>query len=245
MKKVIEGILRNPVCYECIALFIYAFYSVVFAVAALPAALLVRWGVRLLGGGVFQVFAFAALCFFALYIFWICATFVVGLTERLLTLGFKPGVYPPGSPTFLRWLINSGLHVWALHLVLPFVVGTNWSKIFLRCCGAKIGKDTFLNTKGFHDPYLLEIQDSVVVGGDVNVTCHLFDNGHLVLGRIVLGEGTMIGAGAYLTPGCRTGKNSRIGMYTHLRRNTVVKDGETIMSSPGMSMRKVVQQMKG
>jgi len=177
-------------------------------------------------------------------VFLVCSAIFVGFVERLLTLGLKPGAYPPGSPVFLRWLVYSGLHLWFVNIVLPFLRGNNWIKIYLRVAGAKIGKEVFINTKDIYDAYLLEIGNTVVIGGEAFLNCHMFEHGHLKLGKIEIGDNSSIGACAYLTPGTRVGKNSAVGIYTYLRRGTEVDDGETLMTPPGMSMRQIVRIMR-
>ena len=244
MGNFIDRLLRNPVSFEITSIFVYAFYCLVFAVAAIPSGLLIRWGAGFLGRGYLLLFLFILICALAFYVFLIAAALVSGFAERLLTLGLKPGAYEVGSPVFFRWLVYSGLHLWTVNIALAFLRGNNWIKIYLRVAGAKVGKGVFVNTKDIYDAYLLEIGDDVFIGGEAFLNCHLFDNGRLVLGKIILGDGTTVGANAYLTPGTTTGKNSRVGMYTYLRRNTEIGDKETLMSPPGMGMRQAVNIMK-
>jgi len=245
VKSFIDRILRNPITFEITSIFVYAFYCLVFAIASIPSIFMIYQGTYLLDSGLLMFFFFTLICFLAFYIFLVASSIVVGFTERLLTMGFKPGAYPPGSPVFFRWLIYSGLHLWLVNMVLPFLRGNNWIKIYLRVAGAKVGKESFINTKDIFDAYLLEIGDEVLIGGEAFLNCHLFEHGHLNLDKIIIGDGTTIGANAYLTPGTRTGKNSAVGMYTYLRRNTEVGDGETLLTPPGMSARQVVRLMKG
>lgn len=244
MKRMVDFLLRNAIAFEVIAVFLYAFYCLVFAAAATPSALLVRWGTRFLDGGILMLFLFVFLCFAAFYVFLVSSAVFVGVVERVLTLGLKPGTYPTGSAVFFRWLTYAGLHLWMVLLVLPCLRGNNWIKMYLRITGAKIGRGAFLNTKDFYDPYLLEIGDNVVIGGDATLTCHLFEGGRLHLGKIILGNATAVGAHAYLTPGTATGVNSKIGMNTFLQRNTTVRNGETHLSLPSMSLRQAVKLMR-
>ena len=244
MKNVIDRILRNSIFFEIVSIFVYSFYCLIFAIAAIPSSLVVRSSIQLLNGNFFQFFLFILLCFLSIYLFFVFAAIVIGITERLITLGLKPGVYSTDSPIFLQWLVYAGLHMWAVVLVLSFLQGNNWIKIYLRLAGAKIGKNVFINSKRFYDPYLLQIKDDVIVGGEATVMCHLFEGGKLILGNIVLEAGTAVGANAYLTPGTHTGKNSKIGIYTNLRRNTVMNDGEVLISAPGMSLRQIVKIMR-
>ena len=244
MKTFIDRLLRNPITFEITSIFVYAFYCLVFAVASIPSIFLIYRGTLLLDDRFVTLFLFTVICFFAFYVFLVASSIFVGFVERLLTLGFKPGAYPPGSPVFFRWLIYSGLHLWLVNLVLTFLRGNNWIKIYLRVAGAKIGKETFINTKEFYDAYLVEIGDRVLVGGEAFLNCHLFEHGHLNLDKIVIGDDSTIGAKAYLTPGTRLGKNSAVGMNTYLRRNTEVRDGETVMTAPGMSVRKIAKLLR-
>jgi len=242
MKKFIDRLLRNPISFEITSIFVYAFYCIIFASAAIPAALLVRFGWAFeLGGGVLELMVFVLICALAFYVFLVSCAVLVGFIERMITLGLKPGEYPVGSSVFFRWLVYSGLHLWLLTVILPFLRGNNWIKIYLRISGAKVGKGVFVNSNHIYDAYLLEIGDDVLIGGEAFVNCHLFENGHLILGKITLGKGTTVGAKAYVTPGTYTGKDSRIGINTYLRRNTEIRDGESVASLPGMNIRKVVK----
>jgi acetyltransferase-like isoleucine patch superfamily enzyme len=141
-------------------------------------------------------------------------------------------------------LVYSGLHLWTVNIVLPFLRGNNWIKIYLRAAGAKVGKEVFVNSKNIYDPYLLEISDNVLIGGEAFLNCHLYENGYLHLGKIIIGEGVTIGANSYLTPGTIVGKNSKVGMYTYLFRNTNISDDETVMTPPGMSLRQIAKLMR-
>ena len=245
MKGFVDRLFRNAIAFEVISVFIYAFYCLIFAVAATPSALLLDWGGRqFLGQGILLLFLFVFLCSVAFYVFLIVAALVVGCVERLMTLGLKPGVYAVGSPVFVRWVVYAGLHLWLVYLVLPFLRGNNWIKVYLRIAGAKVGRGSFLNTQHFYDPYLLTIGDDVVIGGEATLTCHLFEGGRLHLGNIIVGKATAIGAEAYLTPGTTTGTNSKIGMSTFLGRNTTVRNGETYLSLPSMNLRQAAKLMR-
>jgi len=244
MKSFIDRLLRNPISFEITSIFVYAFYCIIFAIASIPSIYLVYRGTQLLDNRLLMLFFFTVICFLAFYVFLVSSSIFVGFVERLLTMGFKPGAYPPGSPVFFRWLIYSGLHLWLVNMVLPFLRGNNWIKIYLRVAGAKVGKETFINTKEIYDSYLVEIGDRVLIGGEAFLNCHLFEHGHLNLDKIIIGDDSTIGAKAYLTPGTRIGKNSAVGMNTYLRRNTEIDDGETVMTPPGMSVRQIVKLMR-
>lgn len=244
MQTFIDRFLRNPITFEVTSVFIYALYCVIFAVGAIPSLYLIYLGLQFLDDSYLMIFLFTVICFVAVYVFFIFSSIVVGFVERLITIGFKPGAYPVGSPVFFRWLIYAGLHLWLVNLVFPFIRGNNWIKVYLRIAGAKVGRAVFFNTKDIYDPYLLEIGNEVMIGGDAYINCHLFENGHLNLGKVVIEDNATVGGKAYLTPGTRIGKNSAVGIYTYLRRNTEISDGVALISPPGMTTRQVVKLMR-
>ena len=245
MKTFIDRLLRNPISFEITSIPVYLFYCLVFAIAAAPSAYIIYLGTRFLNGSFLMVLLLTLFCSVAFYVFLITSAIFVGFVERLLTLGIKPGAYPIGSPIFFRWLVYSGLHLWQVNLVLPFLRGNNWIKIYLKIAGAKIGTQSFINTSEIYDPYLLEIGREVLVGGEAFLNCHLYENGFLNLGKITIGDYSTIGAEAYLTPGTVIGTKSAVGIHTYLRRNTEIKDGDALMTPPGMSPRQIVKLTRG
>jgi len=49
MGSFIDRLLRNPVSFEITSVFVYLFYCLIYAAAAIPSALLIRWGTRFTG----------------------------------------------------------------------------------------------------------------------------------------------------------------------------------------------------
>jgi len=180
----------------------------------------------------------------SIYLFFIVALIVFGIFERILTIGFKPGRYSTSSFTFVRWLIYSGLHLILHNMVLHYVSGTIFAKIFYRILGCKIGKNVFINSPGLHDSYLLELGDNVVIGGDSNITCHIFEGDSLILGKIKIGNNCLIGAEAYIMPGVEIGEYSNIGIKALIRKNKKIPPKSIIMGVPGIPAKKVVEIIK-
>ena len=246
MKNTLEKVMSFPLVFGVLSLLVYGFYSVVIGISLVPSVIIV-WCSVVWFAASFSVLKLIVLCFivaFSLYLFFMVALIVFGITERLLTRGIKPGKYEVGSFTFIRWLINGGIHTIALNLILPYMVGTDWIKMHFRLAGCKIGKNVFINSKGLHDSYLLKLGDNVVIGGDVNITCHLFEGRTLILENIVIGDDTLIGAGSYVMPGTHIGRECSIGAYSVIRKNRQIEDGTTIMSMPGLPMRQIAKIMK-
>lgn len=242
MKKILNFLLTNPITYSIGMLIVYAFYGAVFGVSLTPSLLIASKVFSLLDFSTYYHFLiFAVVIGICLYLFFITALLVFGVVEKILILGFKPGKYSTSSFTFIRWLIYSGLHILLLNTVLPFMAGSNFAKIFYRILGAKIGKNTFINTKGLHDAYLLEIGDNVVIGGETDISCHIFEGNSLILGKIKIGSNTLIGTHCYIMPDVTIGNNCNIGLYSYIRKKRNIEDRSMIMAIPGISARKVAE----
>lgn len=245
MKKLFNFLLTNQITYTIGMLFVYVFYGAVLGISLLPSILLVQKVYSLLDlSNLTHLLCFTITIGVSVYLFFIVALFVFGIVERILVIGFKPGKYSTASFTFIRWLIYSGLHILLLNTVLPFMAGSVFSKIFYRILGAKIGKNTFINTRGLHDAYLLEIGDNVVVGGETDISCHIFEGNHLILGKIKIGSNTLIGTHCYIMPDVTIGDKCNIGLYSYVRKKKTIEDKSMIMAIPGLNARKVAEIIK-
>ena len=245
MKKIIDFLMNNSVTSMIISLITYAFYGAVIGISMIPSIFLVYKYVQNTEiNSIKNIVLLAVIIGISIYLFFIFALLVFAIFERILVIGFKPGRYSINSPLFARWLIYSGLHVILLNLVLPYVSGTVFAKIFYRILGCKIGKNVFINTVGLHDSYLLEIEDNVVIGGDANISCHIFEGNHLILNNVKIGSNTLISAESYIMPGVTIGKNCNIGLKSYIRKNRKIEDESIIMAIPGMPRKKVAEIIK-
>ena len=245
IRKFLDYIIHSELISTSLTLVTFSFYCVVLGVSLLPSFYLLYYSINWLLAGITLPKALL-FCFTlpaAAYAFFITAAIVFGVIERLITWGMKPGRYPPASLTFVRWLINGGLHTVALNTFLPFVQGTAIYKMFLRLCGCKIGKDVFINTKSLHDVYLLTLHDGVVIGGATDITCHLFENGMIVLDNIEIGKGSLIGASCRIGPGIHIGEDCTIGINSYVRRGRKIEDGSVLISLPALPIRYAMKLM--
>jgi len=242
MKKLIGFLMDFWLTSALLSALTYVFYGLVIGISLFPSIMIVHKFLQYFPLDNLQnLLLFALVIGICIYVFFISALIVFGIFEKILVLGFKPGRYSTNSFTFVRWLIYSGLHVILLNLVLPYVSGTFFAKIFYRILGCKFGKNVFINTVGLHDAYLLELGDNVIIGGDANISCHIFEGNQLILGNIKIGSNTLISAEAYIMPGVTIGNNCNIGIKAYIRKNRTIEDKQIIMAVPGMPHKKVAE----
>lgn len=245
MKKFITALLADPICNAIMSVFTYAFYGAVIGISLTPSALFLYKMLELLPLiNLLNVFLFTLCVGCSIYMFFVVSLIVFGIVERILTIGFKPGRYATSSFTFGRWILYSGLHVILMNMVLPYVSGTVWNKLFYKILGAKIGKNVFINTPKLSDAYLLEIGDDVVIGGDASITCHIFEGNSLILGNIKIGSNSLIGAETYIMPGVTIGNHCNIGVKAMIRKNKTIADNSMILAFPGTPAKKVAELIR-
>ena len=245
MKKFIAALIADPICNAIMSIFTYIFYGIVLGVSLAPSAIFLYPMGKYIGlYNLLNVFLFSLCIGVAIYMFFIVSLIVFGITERILTIGFKPGRYSIDSFIFGRWIIYSGLHVILMYMVMPYVSGTVWARMFYKILGAKIGKNVFINTNKLSDAYLLELGDNVVIGGGASISCHIFEGNKLILGKVKIGSNTLIGADTYIMPGVTIGDNCNIGLKATVRKNRNIPDKSMILAFPGTPAKKIAELLK-
>ncbi|MBN1648002.1 MAG: hypothetical protein JW874_08210 [Spirochaetales bacterium] len=96
-----------------------------------------------------------------------------------------------------------------------------------------------------NDPYLMTIEDNVIIGGQTDLSCHIFENNRLILRKIHIGEGSIIGAHCYISPGVTIGKNCVVGLGCYIRQDKTVPDNSRITSISNVSMQTARKIEKG
>jgi len=233
--SIIQLIAGSAIVQVLLTLVLYTLYAMLVGLAMTPSAALVMWGVEtLLQQG--RWFAFAMVLGGSLFLFFASAILVLGLAIRLLSWGVQPGRYPFKSFTVLRWLIYSGIFTLMNNYVLPVVPMSFLTNAFFRIIGCKMGKNVKLNSHMLNDAYLLTLGDDVIIGGQTDISCHLYENGHLILQPISIGDKTVIGAHCYISPGVRIGKRCVIGLGCYVRKDKVIEDDSRVTSVASVSL---------
>ena len=122
-------------------------------------------------------------------------------------------------------------------VLLPVIPVSFLINAYFRIVGCRMGRNVKINSPTISDAYLLTLEDGVVIGGGTDITCHLWENDHLILQPIVIGAGTLIGSNSYLAPGVTIGKRCVVGVSSYLRAGSRVPDDSVITSVGGVDVR--------
>lgn len=226
------------------ALVIYSFYAAVLAVALLPSAWIagaalsaVRFDGPLASAASAALLAAAGAA--AVYAYFIWGAVWMAAAIRLISLGAREGRYPKASLQTFRWLLHSGIHTLAMRSILPFIPVSYFANLYFKIMGARIGRNVYINTNMISDAYMLTLEDGVILGGDAELTCHIMEREHLVLRPIRVGKDSLIGTGAYISPGVDVGERCTVGARCYIRQGTRIEDDSVYTVVAGLPARRV------
>lgn len=162
----------------------------------------------------------------------ILSIFAVGI--KWLVLGkIKAGKYKLwGSYYFRFWIVEKMFSICPIN----YFTGTSIMNIFLRLVGAKVGKNTYINTSSISTFDLLKIGDNVSICTDSHLRGYTIADGYLNLGTIELGDGAFVGTRCCLSHNSKMGKNSSIEDLTFVPEHCNIPDNENWGGSPAVKI---------
>lgn len=117
---------------------------------------------------------------------------------------------------------------------MPLVVNRYLRPFFLKCYGAKIGKNAYFSRDNKVDASpLIEIGDNIIVGQLGVISCHYIANEELVLDRVKIGNNVTIGDYAIILPGSILENNIIIGPKSVIPKKHL-KNGSSFYNQPGI-----------
>lgn len=116
----------------------------------------------------------------------------------------------------------------------PMTTGLSlFASPFYRGMGAAMPYSVLLGVRSrITDPWFVELGEKVTIGGDAVILGHLGHGDQIMLGRVIIGDGSIVGAKAVVFPDVRIGRRARIGAGAVVVRGTIVGDGETWAGVP-------------
>jgi carbonic anhydrase/acetyltransferase-like protein (isoleucine patch superfamily) len=239
----------KPIQY-LLTLVTYSLYACILGLALSPSLLLILSGFRtLLAPDVLSgrlpvlgnVVLFACLLGASLFVFYFCGLLLTGLGVRAFSLFIKPGRHPMISLCTLSWVVMSGIHTMAYRLMLPVVPMTFFAMMYFRLAGCRIGKNVWMISFSITDPYLVTIGDNTIIGGEAVLAAHVYENNHLILAPITIGNNCLVGTHSYLNPGVTLGDGAVVGMGTFVRKGTQVPPNGRIAGIAGIPTKRVFE----
>jgi len=135
------------------------------------------------------------------------------------------------SKVFYSWILRSLLR--RLLFIEPLrtaLFNVNLLRFLtLRALGARVAfTANASNDVDLLDPSLLEVDAGATLGSRCLISCHYVHEGQLVLGRIRIGPGALVGAQAILAPGVTLGAGVELQVRAQLGPDVTVDEGAVI-----------------
>ena len=185
----------------------------------------------------FKLIGFLDLAFFifgAMFMFFLGFLTVPPILFRIFRLRPKEGIYEPSfrEDNFVKWLLGGILYQLSYNIskVLSFAMITYVVKVF----GGKIGKNSWIIGE-VTEPYLFIMGENSYIGGHATINNHLYENGKLILGKVVIGNNCLVGERAIIFPGVILKDNTTVGALSLVPKNKVLDGGVWV----GIPVRKI------
>ncbi len=141
----------------------------------------------------------------------------------------KPGKYKLwGSYYFRFWIVDKVINI----CPVSYFSGTSLMNVFLRSLGAKIGRNTYINTSAISIYDLLTVGNNVSICTDTHMRGYHIADGYLHIGSIELEDDTFVGTRCCLSHNTKMCKNSSIEDLTLVPENFIIPANENWGGSP-------------
>jgi acetyltransferase-like isoleucine patch superfamily enzyme len=141
-----------------------------------------------------------------------------------------------------RFFFASMLNAIAIHSPFKTLISgvSPFASCYYRGMGSKMASSVFISGSArISDPWFLEAEENVTIGGDALILGHAGNGREIILGTVFIGAGAIIGARAIILPNVRVGSRARVGAGAVVIRGTVIPDGETWAGVPA---RKIISR---
>ena len=154
--------------------------------------------------GVFDSLLLMLVMYFALLP--VLTLFAVGFKWAVLGR-VKPGKYKLWGLYYFRfWIVDKVINI----APITYFTGTSLMNVFLWALGAKVGKNSYINTSAISIFDLLKIGDNVSICTDTHMRGYHIADGYLHIGSIELENDVFVGTRCCLSYNTKMGKNSSI-----------------------------------
>ena len=156
---------------------------------------------------------------------------LIAITQTLICAAMKwllMGVYKPVmKPMWSFWAMRTeavSVLYWGLggKVLLDYLRGTPFLPWFLRLFGAKYGQGVWLDSTDITEFDCIRVGDFCQVNAHSALQTHLYEDRVMKVGRVHLGKGVCVGAGATVLYDTHVGDYARVGLLT------VIMKGENL-----------------
>jgi carbonic anhydrase/acetyltransferase-like protein (isoleucine patch superfamily) len=169
---------------------------------------------------------------------------VAGLAFLGLNILTKKVLIGPIDITGRVTIEDPGVKRWFLAAMLTVIVDTGpfhamtiglslLAPWYYRGMGAKMPDSVLIGVRALiFEPWFLEAGENVNIGADAVILGHRGEGKNIILGRVIIGDGALVGMRAVIFPDVRIGNHANIAAGAVVLSGTNIPDGETWAGIP-------------
>jgi acetyltransferase-like isoleucine patch superfamily enzyme len=212
--------------------------AIVCGLSAAPAILIVAWILAITDSSAALRWTLLSLVVAPSYLmFAVCLMIVSSVAMRLLGWRTPPHAemhIADMSWDLLRW-VRYGASIHVVRVAAGTLVrGSPLWTMYLRFCGARLGRRVYFNTLAVTDYNLIECGNDCIVGGGVNMSGHTVERGVVKTARVRLGDNVTIGVGSVIEIGVEIGSGVQVGALSFVPKFEKLKAGRVYAGAPAI-----------
>lgn len=198
------------------------------AVALTPGLALLQWMTPHLADYslVLKSFCYGFGLAFGFLAFILTLIFIVPIMNFPILPFVKPNRGAWFSIESMPWYYHNALTYLVRYTILDLITPSPLNLLFFRMMGMKIGKGVLINTSNISDPCLIILEDYVTIGGSVFMMAHYGMKGFLIIDKLHIKKGAMVGLAAKLLGGVTIGEKAVVAPNVAVLPKTIIKPGE-------------------
>ena len=126
----------------------------------------------------------------------------------------------------IPWYYHNALTYLVRYTVIDLITPSPLNLLFYKMMGMKVGKGVIINTSNISDPCLIILEDYVTIGGSVYMMAHYGMKGFLIIDKLHIKKGAMIGLSAKILGGVTIGEKAVVAPNVVVYPKTIIKAGE-------------------
>ncbi len=134
----------------------------------------------------------------------------------------------------IPWYYHNALTYLVRYTILEYLTPSPLNILFFKMMGMKIGKGVVINTSNISDPCLIQIDDFATIGGSAYMMAHYGMKGFLIIDKLHIKKGAMIGLGAKLLGGVTIEEKATVLPNSAVLPKTTVLAGQKFGVQSGL-----------
>ena len=177
-----------------------------------------------------------------IFYLWLVLWTVVALKIIRIFFPIEEGIYSYAENPLTCYIWNLHAFLCITNLSLHYINGLlppPLRKFFYTLLGAKMGKGIISIGGRLVDPHLISIEENVMIGDDALLTPHAYartSSDVLILARIEIKRGAIIGAKSMILPGVTVAENSMVNAMSLVSMNTKIPANEIWGGNPAVKL---------